>query len=368
MFAGAVGGQGLGQAGGGDVGAGLGALHCKQQGAKEELGADQGRGGVSGQAEHAAAVAQDSEPGRLARAHLHRLDPQVQSQPRHRRLGQVVVANRGAADGDDQVAAGILQRTDDGLDPVPRGFQLNGDAAPKRDQRRQRGAAGIEDLFRPGLGSRGRQFLAGRKHDHPRRAGHGQAGAAGGGGQADAPGVETHARRQQQLAGAEIPAAWTHVASLFGRGHADALAFAGGFFLDDDPVGAGGNRGAGEDAHRLARRQGSHVAVARRALADDGEVGIGPAQGPAVHGRGIEGRLVAGGADRLGQNPAARGVQAHGLDLRFARRGQHPRAGVLDRQVLHGASRRKSPDAPPVFSIRRTASMVMALSAALSMS
>ncbi len=58
------------------------------------------------------------------------------------------------------------------------------------------------------------------------------------------------------------------------------------------------------------------------------------------------------------------------IPLIGAQRGdlrQHAGAGVFDAQVLH-QSRRKSPEAPPLFSTSRTPSMVMALSAALSMS
>ena len=56
----------------------------------------------------------------------------------------------------------------------------------------------------------------------------------------------------------------------------------------------------------------------------------------------------------------------HGYKGPMPQRGEHARARLLDAGQAHGA--RQSPEAPPVFSSSRTASIVMPRSAALSMS
>jgi len=76
---------------------------ASSQGSQEQLGADEGRGRVAGQAQSQPPVRQLPEPGRLARPDVDRLDIQLQPERGQGRLDQVVVAHRGAADGDDDV-------------------------------------------------------------------------------------------------------------------------------------------------------------------------------------------------------------------------------------------------------------------------
>ncbi len=151
-------------------------------------------------------------------------------------------------------------------------------------------------------------------------------------------------------------------------GNTDDGALPNRLFLNHHALGASRDRGAGEDADGLTLGQGADVAVTRGALADDREGIARPAHGPTVHGRGVEGRLIAHGMDRLGQHPTMRRVEVDRFDAKGRHERQHAGAGLLDRQVLQDSLRRKSPEAPPVFSNKRTFSMVMALSAALSMS
>ncbi len=179
---------------------------------------------------------------------------------------------------------------------------------------------------------------------------------------------------QQPVAGAKVRAGRADVVGRPGqRAQAHLLADPLGVFLDHHRVRPTGKGRAGEYAHGLA---GPHHAVepaSGGAFADDpqvggGGLGVGAAHGPSVHDRGGERRLVARGDDRLRQDPAGAWVERRGLGGQGGHALEHARTRLVDGQELHSPERRKSPEAPPVFSMRRTASMVMALSAALSMS
>jgi len=115
-----------------------------------------------------------------------------------------------------------------------------------------------------------------------------------------------------------------------------------GVFLDDHRVGAGGNRRAGENPHRLSRLDDAGEAPARRAFADDLQPSrsVGGAHRPAVHGRSGEGGLVAGGDDIGGQDPAQGLGQRDCPPPPAGHNRQHPRAR---RPRPRAASRR-----PPV--------------------
>jgi len=138
--------------------------------------------------------------------------------------------------------------------------------------------------------------------------------------------------------------------------------------LDHHRVRVRRHGGAGEDSHRFAPWQPRFVRRASRALANDLEATrrISRVQRPAVHRRGGVRWLVADRAHLLGQRSAG----GLGDRNRFGRERrdprQHPRPRFLDRGQGH--QRRQSPDAPPVFSTRRTASIVIPRSAAFSMS
>jgi len=101
-----------------------------------------------------------------------------------------------------------------------------------------------------------------------------------------------------------------------------------------------GDRGAGEDAHRLAGLQHALIAVARRALAGDVQRdalrGVLRPHRPAVHGRGIERGLVSDRVDRMGEDAALGLLDGDGLHAQQPDFGEHAPAGLFDGEVLHG--------------------------------
>ena len=158
------------------------------------------------------------------------------------------------------------------------------------------------------------------------------------------------------------------MARVADRGDHHPVAVLLGILLNHHGVRALRDRGAGEDAHRLAGPQLAGKAMTGGALADDpqGARAVGGAHRPAVHGRGGERRLIARGGDVHRQNPSQRQRQGNSLGLERRGGGEHARARLLDAEQPHAP--RQSPDAPPLFSTSLTASMVMPRSAALSMS
>ena len=159
-------------------------------------------------------------------------------------------------------------------------------------------------------------------------------------------------------------------AGLLGR-HRHAVAARLGLLLDDDPVGAGRQRRAGEDAHRLARADAARVALAGGGGADDGKhgarAGVLGAAGVAVHRRGVERRLVARGDDVGGEHAAGGLGERDLLDADRCEERHQPGVGFLDRDERHqGASKR--PLLPPSLSASRTSPITMPRSTAFSMS
>ena len=116
-----------------------------------------------------------------------------------------------------------------------------------------------------------------------------------------------------------------------------------------------------------AMEEAQHAQIAQNRAAPVAEVAETPK--PAAADNAIVNLPIgskARGGDIDGQHPAERPRQGHALGAHRRDLGQHPRAGVLDAQQPHAA--RQSPEAPPCFSSRRTASITMPRSAALSMS
>src|SRR3546814_3254396 len=89
----------------------------------------------------------------------------------------------------------------------------------------------------------------------------------------------------------------------------DGGGLAARFFLDEDGVGAGGERGAGGDAYRLARADAAGEGVPGGALTDQAEGAgkIGVPDRITVHRREVGGGMGAAGVDGRGR-PAAGGV------------------------------------------------------------
>ncbi len=154
-------------------------------------------------------------------------------------------------------------------------------------------------------------------------------------------------------------------------GDADRVAVARGVLLDQDRVGAARHRRAGEDADRLAGRDGAVEGVARGGHAGDAEGGaerrLGTAERVAIHRRGGKRRLGAERGEIRRQHPAGGLGQRHGLGAeRLETRGD---AGdrLVDRQEAH-APFLHVPERPPLFSTRWMPVIAMPRSRALAMS
>ena len=109
-------------------------------------------------------------------------------------------------------------------------------------------------------------------------------------------------------------------------------------------IGAVRNGRPGEDPHGLAGSDRPVKARSGGAGADHAEGcrnlrAVGAAHRVAVHGGGREGRLVAQGADILGEGAAGAGGEGHALDPeRLGDARQHAAQRILDRDQAHGAS------------------------------
>src|SRR5690606_18554299 len=166
----------------------------------------------------------------------------------------------------------------------------------------------------------------------------------------------------------EVHAMPTNVLARAGRcAEADVIAVRFRPFLNDHGIGADRQRRPGEDAHALARLH--HPGEAGAGLRGAGKFQgatrcyIGRANGVAVHGARIEGRLVVPGDQRFGENPPMRPGQWHGFRCWSRDLGEDAVQGLVDRN-----HRLKSPDLPPLFSSNWTWLMVMPRSMDLAMS
>ena len=167
-----------------------------------------------------------------------------------------MVADRGAAAGHQQVAAarrarGLAQRVG-AVAGDPQDHRL---AAHGGDHGGEGVAIGTDDLLAAGRLAGADDFIAGGQDRHPRLAAHRQPRVIEGGGQANIAGGQQATGRQDGVAGAEIEAGRADVAAG-GRAfaHRHLVAVDGGVFLDDDGIGAGGHRRAGENPHTDRRR------------------------------------------------------------------------------------------------------------------
>ena len=188
------------------------------------------------------------------------------------------------------------------------------------------------------------------------------------------PGVKQH------LALGEIEPGAPDIASQRrALGHLDGVAVALGVFLDDDRVGAFGQRRAGEDARGLALAKHPAKPGPGRDFGDDAQRcrhrrDIGGAHGIAVHRRGGEGRLGAARGEVFGQHAAHRVGNRHLLSRQGLERRQQARQGFFDRDHrLYSLPARaigfgKSPDLPPDLRSKRRSVTVIPRSIALHMS
>jgi hypothetical protein len=158
----------------------------------------------------------------------------------------------------------------------------------------------------------------------------------------EAPRVEPGAGVQESVAAAEVEAGRADEAAGLRRlAHGHAAVRRLGILLDDDRVGAGRDRGAGEDPDRLAGADRAGKAVAGRARPDQPQDGghcrdVLVADRVAVHRGGREGRLVAERREVLRERAAGAGGDrpALGCDGPLDA-GEHPGERLVDRDQAH---------------------------------
>ncbi len=230
-----------------------------------------------------------------------------------RRGDEVVVADRGAADGDDDVgvprAGEVLVQA---LARVAGDAQLLRLGAGLLGERPHAQVVGGDDLPRPRPLAGPHQLVAGGEDGNAGTAADRHRAVPHGGRQRQLARTEATARRQQRLARREVEAPGAHVALVRrALAHRDLVALADRVLLDDDRIRAGRDRRAGEDACRLSRADGAGERMSRGRLADHGQgcrqrAHVGGTHGVAVHGGGIERRLRHERGQRLGQRAPAR--------------------------------------------------------------
>ena len=276
-------------------------------------------------------------------------EAEFHSAPGEGRAHEVVLADRRAAERHEDVRASPLGREDailEGLDGVERDSKV--ERFPSGFLHHRADGVGVRrhDLVGSRLLSGPHQLVAGREDRDAGPAAHGQDGVPHRGGEREAFRVEPLAGREERIASAEIEPRGADVLVRAGSGPDDHGAVLGlGVLLDRDGVCARRHRRAGKDPHRLAGRQGAGKAVARPTLAPTTRSrrrhrrGVFASHRVAVHGGSRERRLVARGAQVLGEGPPGGRGDRHPFRLdRPLDAREHPRQGLVDRQEAHGAS------------------------------
>ena len=227
-----------------------------------------------------------------------------------------MIADAGAADGDDKIGPG--RQIEGG---GQRGSGVAGDWQQARrgteiaQQRMQTEGVRGDYLVRAGVFARHDKLVAGRDEGDGRPSGHSDA-------------CDVHRRQERDVFRAQAPGRREPVTGtkISGGGadvgclaeplpERDDIAVAVHILLDHHAIGPGWHRSAGEDAHGLTGADLTVVAVARGGFADHLEPGPGRRFGSdhrvAVHGRRRERRLISGRDGIAGKHPAGGLAQRH---------------------------------------------------------
>ena len=130
---------------------------------------------------------------RLARPQRDAPEAELHALPRERRLDEIVLADRGAAEGDEHVGAGILRREDalfERLEGVAGDAEIDRLAARALDERGNRIGVRGDDLVRPGRLAGQDEFVAGGEDRDARLAADGERAVTHRGGEREAPRIE----------------------------------------------------------------------------------------------------------------------------------------------------------------------------------
>ena len=310
-----------------------------------------------------------------------RQKPSFHTRGDKRLLDEVVIADRSPAERDQHVGFNGLSASNRFVESAHRvggDAEVDCDASAGFDNPRDSEVVRGDDLRGAKRSAGSNKLVAGRQNDGPRPPADRQIEMIGRSRQRHIAWGETPSGTNESLAVAEIESrrAQVFVRRNGSRDH-DAVAVAPHVFLNNDRVGAFGHGRAGEDPRRLARPERSAEGAPGGGFADDGQCGgnngsVRRTKRIAIHRRIGEGRLGAQREDVAGEHAAMRIMERD--PLLFERGfggGEHPLQRLLDGDhAAHGlvSLARHTPDLPPRFSTRRTASMVMPRSIALAMS
>ncbi len=193
---------------------------------------------------------------RLARPHRDPPERHGDAFGLQRLLDKIVVADRSAAGGDEDIGAAVAGAADaqrGRLDGVGGNAEIDGLGAFVTGQRAQRVAVGIDDLSGAGSRARHDKFVASGEDCDLRPAAHGKIGIVHASCQREIAVGEACSARQQDIAFAKIDAGGPDMPSgNRGFRDCDAATLNHGIFLDDHSVGAFGDHAAGEDPDRFA--------------------------------------------------------------------------------------------------------------------
>ena len=240
------------------------------------------------------------EDQRLSRSHRDAPEPQLHAAAGKRRLHEVMIAYRGSPERDEHVGTCVL-RPDDRL--FKRAEFVGSDPEVQHlstgllDHAANSEGVGCHDLVGPHGLSRPHQFVPGSKHGHERfapdihlRVSHCRC-------QRNRTRVQALTGCEQLLARCEIQSSRSDMAALpLAVEHGDVSASRFRILLNDDGIGAARQRRSGEDADCLAGSYFTGEGMPGRSRADHLKhrarvLDVSRANGVAIHGRGIEGRL-----------------------------------------------------------------------------
>ena len=241
-------------------------------------------------------------------------------------LGEVEFARRNSAGDEQKVSRCSLgQRFVEGLGVVGGGGQNPGFAARGAHEGGQHRRVGVANLAGSRRGRDGDKLVASGENSHVGPAKDLQSGIAAGRGQSDLPGVERASGGKQLLSHARLDALSHNVlAPLQGTGREQPdrsrpfSACCLNVFEHRHGIGPRGNRRSGHDLPSGSGQQRTGWRIAGSGSAGDRQrimpVGLDGAAGIAVAGGAGEGRLVAIGPERLGEDAARHLPQPHALD------------------------------------------------------
>ncbi|MFT3723813.1 MAG: hypothetical protein QM773_09525 [Hyphomonadaceae bacterium] len=320
----AVAGGRKGCRGHGALRSGSGGRRARQridQRAEEELGRDHRGCRIAGEAEGERGGA-GGKPGGLAWLHGNLLEDRREAFRRESGADDVIVADRGAADGDDNVAR-RGETLADIFFSIARQAEIHRDRAPAADDGEQGRLDRVDDLPRRNFGSRRHEFIAIGEYADAGRFRDDDLRDIAGGRQRDRAFAHDVAGRHEYLASREVQGCGANVLrTLLCVHHLDRVILADAVFLDEHVIGALRYDRAGEDANGLMISDLAGPGDAGAGFADHPQLRIhrhvGETDGVAIHRGHVGRRLVHLRDHGLGEAATLGGGERYGFETRRA--------------------------------------------------